>query len=69
VPISKALEAPLRRMQAEALDPKMGNVLDSPAPVHELIDRIAKNAGVPQATPNVFRHTAATYMARSGVPL
>jgi integrase len=69
VPISRALEAPLRRMQAEAFDPMTGHVLDSSAPVRKLIERIANNAGVSDVSPNVLRHTAATFMARSGVPL
>lgn len=69
VPISTALEAPLRRMQEEAFDPKTGHVLDSEAPVLKLVKCIADHAGVPDVSPNVLRHTAATNMARSGVPL
>lgn len=46
-----------------------GHVLDSSAPVRKLIERIANNAEVADVTPNVFRHTAATNMARGGVPL
>lgn len=68
VPISAALHAPLRRMYEERLEDD-GYVLDSPAPVWALIKLIAENAGVPDVSPHVLRHTAATHMARAGVSL
>lgn len=37
--------------------------------VNKGVARIAKKAGVARVTPHVFRHTAATRMARNGVPL
>src|SRR5262249_26339893 len=43
--------------------------LDAPAPVLKIIKRIAKKAAVADVSPNVLRHTAATNMARRGVPL
>ncbi len=33
------------------------------------VRRVAKAAGLQKVTPNVLRHTAATHMARAGVPL
>jgi integrase len=68
VPISKNLREPLRRMYDERLADD-GYVLDSPAPVWKLVKRIADNAKVPDVSPHVLRHTAATHMARAGVPL
>jgi integrase len=66
VPISKALEPVLRRMH----DERIGDmVLDSDAEVRKPLCTIAKRAGVVEVTPNVLRHTAATHMARRGVPL
>lgn len=37
-------------------------------PYHPILT-VAKHAGVPGVSPHVFRHTAATHMARRGVPL
>lgn len=63
VPISPALLPHL-----EAVRKASGPVL-TPGDVYQQIVRIAKLARVPNVTPNVFRHTAATKMARRGVPL
>ena len=45
------------------------HVLGRGGDVYQQIQRIAKLAKVPGVSPNVFRHTAATKMARRGVPL
>lgn len=66
VPISKALEPVLLRMYGERIS---DYVLDSDAPVWKSIRRIAKAAGVPDVSPHVLRHTAATLMARRGATL
>lgn len=68
VPISTALRGPLLQMYKERLSDD-GHVLDSPAPVLRLVKTIAKEAGVADVTPHVLRHTAATNMARAGMPL
>jgi integrase len=71
VPISKALRPVLERALAERLDKDRidGLVLDNKGGVWPILKRIAKRAGVDGVSPHVFRHTAATYMARRGVPL
>ena len=82
VPISSALLPLLERMKAERL---CNFVLDSPAEIWPAIQRACRRAGLgepliavhsrgakPKRTgisPNVLRHTAATNMARRGVPL
>lgn len=66
VPISDALLPILRRAYAE----RTGEwVLDDARHCVWGIDRAARLAGVGGVTPHVFRHTAATWMARRGVPL
>lgn len=81
VPISTALMPVLRR----AYDERIGDlVLDNKGAIWPTIQHIAINAGLaskdllpasgqkPKATgisPHVLRHTAATHMARKGVPL
>lgn len=66
VPISKALEPVLRRMYEERITDL---VLDTDAPVRKPLASIAARAKVAGVTPHVLRHTAATHMARRGVPL
>jgi integrase len=66
VPISGALEPILRRMYQERIG---HHVLDNDAEVGRLIDRVADRAGIADVSPHVLRHTAATHMARRGVPL
>lgn len=66
VPISKALFPILERAYAERTSDL---VLDTETAVSELIETVGKRAGVAGLTPHVFRHTAATWMARRGVPL
>lgn len=79
VPISARLRPVLERMYAERVN---GHVLDHGGEVWVTIQRIAERAGLgtgargagdkPKRTgisPHVFRHTAATHMARRGVPL
>lgn len=70
-PISSALLPVLKRAFAERLDPTRldGLVLDNSSNVWAIVRRIAKRAGVADVSPNVLRHTAATHMARRGVPL
>lgn len=68
VPVSQALRGPLTQMYEERLADD-GYVLDNPAPVWKLIKRIAARAKVADVSPHVLRHTAATHMARRGVPL
>ncbi len=63
VPISPALLPHL-----EAVRKASGPVLGQ-GDVYQQIRRIARLASVPNVSPNVFRHTAATKMARRGVPL
>ena len=66
VPISKALRPVLER----ALDERTGPyVLDNTAEVWKAIAAIAEHAAVDGVSPHVLRHTAATHMARRGVPL
>ena len=66
MPISRALAPVLARAYAErTCDP----VLDGTQAVNDSLDRIAKRAGVEGVTPHRLRHTAATWMARRGVPL
>ncbi|WP_162250022.1 site-specific integrase [Methylobacterium sp. Leaf456] len=66
VPISRALRAVLNRAFAE----RQGNlVLDHDRPISLPFERIARLAGLTDVTPHVLRHTAATWMARHGVPL
>lgn len=66
VPISKALMPILRRAYAE----RTGDlVLDESHKLNALMTRVGAKAKVPGLTPHVLRHTAATWMARRGVPL
>jgi integrase len=66
VPISAALRPILLRAYEDRTTPW---VLGRPSPVRDLLNATAKAAGVPGVTPHVLRHTAATRMARAGVPL
>ena len=66
VPISQALWPVLRRMYEERVN---DYVLDTDSEVGRLLERIATRAGIADVTPHVLRHTAATHMARRGVPL
>lgn len=66
VPISATL-LPVLEAAYEARENNL--VLGSTGDVYHPVQRVARAAGVPDATPNVFRHTAATNMARRGVPL
>lgn len=66
VPISDELQALLVQAFAE----RTGNfVLDHPGEVKSSITRAAARAGLTGITPNVFRHTAASHLARGGTPL
>lgn len=65
-PISKALRPILERAYEERVS---DYVLDNQAPVDKIVWRIAERAKVAGVSPHVLRHTAATHMARSGVPL
>lgn len=85
VPISSALLPVLQRAFRERLEPKRrdGLVMDNRGEMWATIQSIAIKAGLapaqkigtgqkPKATgisPHVFRHTAATHMARQGMPL
>lgn len=66
VPISKSLLPILKR----AYEERAGDlVLDSRSEVWSLVKTAARNAKVDDVSPHVLRHTAATHMARRGVPL
>lgn len=66
VPISPALRPILERAYRER---EGTHVLDNEAEVWRIVNSIAAAAGVPGVSPHVLRHTAATHMARRGVPL
>ncbi len=66
VPISKALLPILVRAHRERINER---VLDDGGDPWRLVKSIAKKAGVPNVFPHALRHTAATHMARKGVPL
>lgn len=66
VPISSRL----RPILQQAFDEKTTSyVLDSSSDIYHHIERIARAAGVRGFYPHILRHTAATWMARRGVPL
>lgn len=65
-PISNALRPILERAYR---DRRNEFVLDSERNIWETIAAIAKRADVPGVSPHVLRHTAATLMARRGVPI
>jgi len=78
VPISRALLPHLRKWHAERINDL---VLDNSAEIWATVQNIARAAGFGEAcgarakpkrtgvSPHVLRHTAATHMARRGVPL
>jgi integrase len=66
VPISAALRPVLLRAYEERTTPY---VLGRPTPIRDALNAVAAAAGVKGVTPHVLRHTAATRMARAGVPL
>lgn len=66
VPISDALRPVLEHAASERVN---NLVMDSEKPIRFAVKRLADSAGVPDVTPNVLRHTAATHMARRGEPL
>jgi integrase len=66
VPISAALRPVLLRAYEERSTPY---VLGRPTPIRDALNSVAAVAGIDGVTPHVLRHTAATRMARAGVPL
>jgi integrase len=66
VPISAALRPVLEQAQREATGPL---VMDTPSDIWRQFTRCAARAGLADVTPHTLRHTAATHMARGGVPL
>lgn len=66
VPISKSLRPVLERAHTERANDL---VLGNQASVNNALLRMAAHAKVDDVTPHVLRHTAATQMARRGVPL
>jgi integrase len=66
VPISTALRPMLERMRRES---NSDLVLIEPTDPIGLVQRVAEHAGLKDVSPHVLRHTAATHMARRGVPL
>ena len=66
VPMSTALRPVLERAFAER---KNNFVFDHDGEIAKTIKRVAIEAGVAGVSPHVLRHTAATHMARNGVPL
>lgn len=65
-PISPALRPVLERAFAERRNDR---VIESSGGIPAALARIGKRAGVKGLTPHVCRHTAATHMARRGVPM
>ena len=66
VPISRALRPILDRALAE----RTGElVMDIDTNIWETLATVARKAGVDGVSPHVLRHTAATHMARRGVPI
>ena len=65
-PISSALLPVLKRAYAER---RTEFVLDTTNDPYSVIKLIAKHAEVADVSPHVLRHTAATQMARRGVPI
>lgn len=68
VPMSKALRAFLNDYYPRSRPEQRTVVPAGPDPYHELA-KVAERAGISGVTPHVLRHTAATHMARAGVPL
>lgn len=68
VPISKTLRPVLERIRDERL-PGCDLVMDTEVDVWETINSAARRAKVVGVSPHVLRHTAATHMARRGVPI
>lgn len=68
VPMSKTLR-PILREAFETRDPSDPYVIGEGGRINEMIRRVAVKAGVSGVSPHVLRHTAATRMARHGVPL
>lgn len=66
VPISKRLRPILEQLYEDRRD---DFVIGAGGPVNDGLKRVAKKAGVRGVSPHVLRHTAATRMARRGVPL
>lgn len=66
VPISATLRPHLERWHRERINDL---VLDNSAEIWKAIQIIAARAGLEGVSPHVLRHTAATHMARRGVPL
>jgi integrase len=66
VPISAALRPVLLRAYEVRTTPY---VLGRATPIRDALNAVAAAAGVKGVTPHVLRHTAATRMARAGVPL
>jgi integrase len=66
VPISASLRPILMRAYEERNTPY---VMGRPTPIRDALVAVAAAAGVAGVTPHVLRHTAATRMARAGVPL
>lgn len=66
VPISDALLPALRTMHDERVS---NRVMENNDNLWRAITTIARHAGVKGVTPHVLRHTAASHMARCGIPL
>ena len=66
VPVSKTLLPLLQRMHAER---RTAFVLDHSGDIDRHLRGLLETAGVAGVTAHTFRHTAATHMVRSGVPI
>lgn len=66
VPISKKLAPVLRRAYAARTS---AFVLGHPGEIDKSVYRVAEKAKIEGVSPHILRHTAATHMARNGVPL
>lgn len=64
--MSRSLRPVLERAYAER---RNGFVLDNAADIWKQVHAVAKQADLSGVSPNVLRHSAATHMARRGVPL
>lgn len=68
-PISTSLLPMLVRAREETRPASNDLVIENDSNPRRMVERAAKRAGLKGVTPHVLRHTAATHMARQGIPL